>query len=192
MANTNDFLPFAQGVGADVVDQPTYAAAPWVGTGFANGIAIPAQLNKVWRQSSTMAYVIAQFIVSELSQDVLDNASPNAIVAQFAAAIQQAAIIKPAPRIITASVNIVANLTDATIVFNRTAGVAAFNLTLANGMQPGQQLKMQDIVGNLLGAPVTIIPPAGQISGLANYVMNEDKQTAIIEYYGSNVYGVQS
>lgn len=195
MANENDFLPLATGVGATVIDQATYLAAAWRGTGFQAGIADPAQVNKVWRQGSVMAAAIATFIVSEISQDVLDNGDVNALAAQIALAIQQTAIIKPAPRIITASANIAAVLTDATIVLNRTVGIAPFNLTLANGMQPGQQLKIQDVVGNLnaqTGGPVTIIPPAGQISGEPQFVMNEDKQTAIIEYYGSNVYGIDT
>lgn len=192
MANENDFLDFADGVGATVIDQATYVAAPWRPTGFQNGIALPEQLNKVWRQSAAMAAAMATFIVAEISQDVLDNGNIAALAAQIALAVQQAATIKPPPRIVTASTNIVLLGTDYLVGLNRTSALAPFSITLFNGMQPGQEVKIQDLVGNLFADNVTLLPPAGTINGKASYVMNEDLQTAIVTYYGSNIYGLES
>lgn len=192
MAGQNDFLSFAIGVGANVLPQPDYSVLPAVSSGFQSGIAVSEQLNKVWRQSSQMAYVIAAFIISQLpTEDVLDNGDPSAIVTQLTAALQQNGITRPA-RTVTSSAAFTASLSDGIIGFNRTAGLAAQNVTLPNGMAVGQEMKFQDLVGNFGPYPVTLIPPAGQISGRANYVMNEDRQTAIITYYGTNLYGVQS
>lgn len=195
MAGTNDFLPFAIGGGANVLPQVDYAALPALGTGFQSGTAVSEQLNKVWRQSATMAAVIARFIIDQIpTADVLDNGDLDAIVTSLIAAIQQAGIAKPTPVLVTSSDDFVADVAVAIYGLNRTVGVAAQTITLPNGMVPGQEQMYQDLVGNLASdaAPVTLVPPAGQISGRSNYVMNEDRQTAIITYYGTNIYGVRT
>ncbi|WP_310681074.1 hypothetical protein, partial [Burkholderia multivorans] len=90
MATQNDFLPFATGPGANVVDQATYAALGALTTGFLSGTAQSTQLNKVWRQSSIMAAVIAQFIVAQTGQAAVDDGTTATLLANFTKAVNAA------------------------------------------------------------------------------------------------------
>ncbi|MCA8242819.1 hypothetical protein [Burkholderia sp. AU32262] len=86
----NDFLPFATGPGANVVDQATYAALTALTTGFLSGTAQSVQLNKVWRQSSIMSAVIAQFIVAQTGQAAVDDGTTPTLLANFTKAVNAA------------------------------------------------------------------------------------------------------
>ncbi|CAB5279527.1 putative exported phage protein [Burkholderia multivorans] len=90
MATQNDFLPFATGPGANVVDQATYAALGALTTGFLSGTAQSAQVNKVCRQSSIMAAVIAQFIVAQTGQAAVDDGTTATLLANFTKAVNAA------------------------------------------------------------------------------------------------------
>lgn len=90
MATQNDFLPFATGPDANVVDQATYAALGALTTGFLSGTAQSVQLNKVWRQSSIMAAVIAQFIVAQTGQAAVDDGTTATLLANFTKAVNAA------------------------------------------------------------------------------------------------------
>lgn len=79
----NNFKPFATGNGANVTSQADYEALAALLTGFQSGKASSAQINKALRQSSTMAYVLAQFIADSASVDVLDNGAPATILASL-------------------------------------------------------------------------------------------------------------
>jgi hypothetical protein len=68
-----DYLPYANESTANVIDQPTFAAAPWPPVGFAAGIAQSSEANKLWRQSSVMCSAIATLISQELNVSVLDD-----------------------------------------------------------------------------------------------------------------------
>ncbi|SPA44826.1 hypothetical protein [Cupriavidus taiwanensis] len=83
---TNDFLVFGGGAGANVITQVTYSGLAARTAGFSSGVAQSAQLNKVWRQSSIMAAVLAQFIGDISGQDVLDDGSTTAILTNLKAA----------------------------------------------------------------------------------------------------------
>ncbi len=89
---TNDFKPFATGVGANVISQADYIIAAWLATGFpVSGMdktAYSNALNKVWRQSAFMAAMIGQFIETELAIDVLDDGNLAGKTTNFIAAIQ--------------------------------------------------------------------------------------------------------
>jgi hypothetical protein len=77
----NNFLPFAIGVGAEVLTQAEYEALTTMrANGFTTGTALAAQLNKVWRQSSTMSAVLAQAIADLSGQDVLDDGTTATIL----------------------------------------------------------------------------------------------------------------
>ncbi|SPD47491.1 hypothetical protein [Cupriavidus neocaledonicus] len=80
---TNDFLVFGGGAGANVITQVTYSGLAARTAGFSSGVAQSAQLNKVWRQSSIMAAVLAQFISDQTGQDVLDDGTTAAILANL-------------------------------------------------------------------------------------------------------------
>lgn len=84
---TNQFLPFATDGGANVIAQGTYAGLAARDTGFVAGVAISAQLNKVWRQSSAMAAALGTFI-SDRGGDALDDGDIAALADALAAAIE--------------------------------------------------------------------------------------------------------
>lgn len=84
---TNNFKPFGNAAGANVISQADYEALAALASGFTAGKASSAQINKVLRQSTVMAYVLAQFISDSASVDVLDNGSPASILANLKSAI---------------------------------------------------------------------------------------------------------
>ncbi|MGP2410137.1 phage tail protein [Yersinia sp. 2553 StPb PI] len=70
---SNQILPFGISAGANVIPYADYEALPARSGGFVSGVARSEQLNTVWRQSSFVASVLAQFIASHSGQDVLDD-----------------------------------------------------------------------------------------------------------------------
>lgn len=91
---TSDFQVFAGGAGANVLSQAAYLALQARITGFQTGIAQSQQLNKVWRQSSIMSAMIAQFIVDFSGQNATDDGTIATLEANFNSAIQSANRIK--------------------------------------------------------------------------------------------------
>jgi hypothetical protein len=89
MANTNDFLAFAIGGGANVDSQATFAASGYLGPGFSTGTAFSNQLNKVWRQSSTWANVLGSFL-NQAQLDALDNGTPATLLTSLTTAVKAA------------------------------------------------------------------------------------------------------
>lgn len=88
MSNTNDFLIFATGGGANVITQSTYVSSGFVSTGFSSGTAFSNQLNKVWRQSSTWANVLG-LLLNAVSLDALDNGAPSTLLSSLQTAIKK-------------------------------------------------------------------------------------------------------
>lgn len=84
---TNDILPFATGGGANVETQAVYVSDPTTATGFQSGIAPSLKLNKVWRQSSFISAMLAQFIVDKSAQSVLDDGDIAGLEVKLTAAI---------------------------------------------------------------------------------------------------------
>lgn len=80
---TNNFKAFANTNSANVTSQSEYEALAALLSGFQSGKASSAQINKVLRQSSAMAYVLAQFISDSANVDVLDNGNTSAILANL-------------------------------------------------------------------------------------------------------------
>jgi hypothetical protein len=83
MPPEQDFQPFATQAGANVVSQAIYNASPYLGSGFQSGIAPSAAFNKVWRQSSIIAAVIAKTISDVLGVNVIDDGTTATIEANF-------------------------------------------------------------------------------------------------------------
>lgn len=83
----NNFKPFAVGAGANVMTQADYETLAALLTGFQSGTAQSAQLNKVWRQSSIMAAVLAQFIVDLTGQDAIDDGTTSSLLAGLKSAV---------------------------------------------------------------------------------------------------------
>ncbi|MCS3839378.1 hypothetical protein HNR03_003989 [Pseudomonas sp. JAI111] len=87
---TNDFLPFGNAVGANVMTQADYLALAARSTGFSAGTAVSAQLNKAWRQSAIMAAVLGQFIADQSGQNAVDDGTTATLVANLLTAIRAA------------------------------------------------------------------------------------------------------
>lgn len=87
MANSNDYLPFATGGGANVLDQADYSALTARSAGFVAGTALSVQLNKVWRQGSMVAAMIGQFTADYGPGNVVDDGNIANYEAQFVAAL---------------------------------------------------------------------------------------------------------
>ena len=86
---TNDFQPFAYGGAANVVSQSAYIALTSIlQNGFSSGVAQSAQLNKVWRQSSIMAAVLAQFSSDYSGQNSTDDGTTATLETNLIAAIR--------------------------------------------------------------------------------------------------------
>ncbi|WP_236577882.1 glycine-rich domain-containing protein [Burkholderia glumae] len=85
MAIQNDFLPFAVGPGANVLSQSSYEVLAALASGFMTGTAQSAACNKVWRQSTVMAAVMAAFIVERTGQPVVDDGTTATILANLLA-----------------------------------------------------------------------------------------------------------
>ncbi|WP_196480743.1 hypothetical protein [Burkholderia diffusa] len=83
----NNFKPFAAAAGANVMSQADYEALAALLTGFQSGTAQSAQLNKVWRQGSIMAAVLAQFIVDRSGQDAIDDGTISTLLANLKASV---------------------------------------------------------------------------------------------------------
>jgi hypothetical protein len=96
MTIEQDFLPFANGVGANVLNQAAYAAlTSLLANGFSAGTAQSVQLNKVWRQSSIMSSVLAQFIVNQTGQPAIDDGTTATLLSNLATAVAVSARQNP-------------------------------------------------------------------------------------------------
>lgn len=79
-------------------------------------------------------------------------------------------------------------VSDYSIGLQRTSGVAASSTTLPD-MAVGQDLWIEDLVGNFQANPVTVTPFAGTtFAGLANVVLNINRQCARFRRYDNNVW----
>ncbi|EIV2912410.1 glycine-rich domain-containing protein [Serratia bockelmannii] len=76
----NEFLPFGIAANANVLPNADYQALPARASGFGSGVAKSEELNSVWRQGSTMAAVLGQFIADKTGQDVLDDGDVNGLL----------------------------------------------------------------------------------------------------------------
>lgn len=91
---TNDFLTFASNSGANVISQANYLSLAAQATGFQSGIAQSAQLNKVWRQSSIISAMIAQFICDKSGQSAIDDGTITTLETNFMTALQSVGRIR--------------------------------------------------------------------------------------------------
>ena len=85
---TNQFFPFATGAGALVLTNSQLQAMTALSTGFQEGPADPASVNSVWRQSASIAAMIAQFTADNQPSNVLDDGNIATLEAEFEAALK--------------------------------------------------------------------------------------------------------
>jgi hypothetical protein len=84
----NDFKAIGLGGSARVLSQAAYEAlTDTITNGLPVGTLYAENLNKPLRQSTTMAYVLAEFIKTNASVDVLDNGTPATIITNLTNAI---------------------------------------------------------------------------------------------------------
>jgi hypothetical protein len=88
---TVDFKPFATDPGANVISQAVYAAmTTLLADGFLSGTAVSNQVNKVFRQSTLMAAVLATFISDITGQDTLDDGTTATLISNLMASVLKA------------------------------------------------------------------------------------------------------
>lgn len=91
-------------------------------------------------------------------------------------------------RRITASGAFTTLVSDQSIGLQRTSGVTASSTTLPD-MAVGQEIWIEDLVGNFQANPVTVTPFAGTtFAGAANAVLNVNRQCARFKRYDNNVW----
>jgi hypothetical protein len=177
---TVDYLPVATSANATVDTQANFDGSGYQLNGFQDGIADPAQVNKVWRQASMIGNAVAEFISDILGIDVLDDGNSAALIANLKAAIAASA---------TGIVNgIVPVPFSTTPVFNAALGTT-FEITLTGNVTsssienflPGQRIKFilhQDSVGERAFVPPTnvpmspIPPSAPNITSMQNFFVD--------------------
>jgi hypothetical protein len=80
----SDFKAFAASGGANVETQAAFVADTTVlNNGFTNGIADPLKLNKVWRQSSIISAVLAQFIEDMSTVTSVDDGTTTSLLSRL-------------------------------------------------------------------------------------------------------------
>lgn len=131
--------------------------------------------------------LINQYVISNgvgsITGPILNNVL-QAIVGLFTAP-------SPASRIVATSTTLAILAADYAIGMQRLINLAPFVANLPADAAIGQTFKLQDLTGTFAAYPATVTPPAGHtINTRANYVMNEDNQTAYFQFYGSGVWGV--
>ncbi|MGI4812022.1 MAG: gp53-like domain-containing protein [Janthinobacterium lividum] len=90
MPTENDFLPYAVGGSANVLTQPEYAAlTSLLQNGMVSGIVPSGQLNKILRQPSIMAAVLAQFIVDASGQPAIDDGTTATLLENLKSGISE-------------------------------------------------------------------------------------------------------
>lgn len=95
--------------------------------------------------------------------------------------------------LVTASTTLNLTANQFRIGLARIVGVTAMTINMNADQLDDTEVVIQDIIGNLSSATATVVPPAGAtIAGNANFVMNEDKQTARFYRYSSTQYGVET
>ena len=190
----SDFLPFAVGDGANVIDQPTYVAAEttWVASGFEVGTAISDQLNKVWRQSSFVAAGVAGMMLNVLNINILDDGNLTEFVTNLITTVEVLSGIKSG-RLFLSSATLVITTGDYTVGVQRSAPTANQVIQLPTPTI-NQEFQVQDVMGNFGAFPPLLTPPTGHsIAGLpvnAAWPLNVDRGSWIVHYYGNSTWGI--
>ncbi|EPA3167030.1 phage tail protein [Yersinia enterocolitica] len=104
----NEFKAFAIGKNANVLTQAEFDELIAVINGFQSGIARSEQLNKVWRQSSVISHVVAEFMAENSGDDILDDGNLDKLKVSLVSALFNNAKAQLDERYL----NIIKNLSD--------------------------------------------------------------------------------
>ncbi|EEP89192.1 gp53-like domain-containing protein [Yersinia kristensenii] len=104
----NEFKAFAIGKNANVLTQAEFDELIAVINGFQSGIARSEQLNKVWRQSSVISHVVAEFMAENSGDDILDDGNLDKLKVSLVTALFNNAKAQLDERYL----NIIKNLSD--------------------------------------------------------------------------------
>ncbi|CNK98050.1 putative bacteriophage tail fiber protein [Yersinia enterocolitica] len=104
----NEFKAFAIGKNANVLTQAEFDELSAVINGFQSGIARSEQLNKVWRQSSVISHVVAEFMAENSGDDILDDGNLDKLKVSLVSALFNNAKAQLDERYL----NIIKNLSD--------------------------------------------------------------------------------
>lgn len=116
----------------------------------------------------------------------------NRWTAGQAAAMVQFVEYQPT-RIITASGAFTMTNSDAVIGLNRSTSLAESSTVLPSNPNPNQLFTILDLAGNLQAYPCLVQAPATfSIAGLAEFMMNVNRQNISFRYFGSNLYSLES
>lgn len=174
----NDFLPFATAAGANVIDQPTYVALGARSAGMTAGVAPSAVFNKIMRQMSIMASVMAQLIADQTGQNAIDDGTITTLKSNFIQAIK---ILGGAP-IYTAAPTAVGY---GAYAVDTSAG--SFALALPASPIKGTVIEFYDITGTWAVNPLTISRNGSTILGASSdLVCDVAGETFKIWYNGSD------
>lgn len=95
MPPTNEFLPFCPAdTGSNLLSESDYTAAADRVSGNKPGVASSKLNNKALRQSAYVASQLAQYILNTTGTDVLDDATPAKLLAQFNATFERLPMIQ--------------------------------------------------------------------------------------------------
>jgi len=174
----NDFKVFAGGVGANALTPAAYAAlTTLLSQGFQTGTASSQQVNTVWRQATSVAAAIGQFI-SNNGGNAVDDGNVTNLTAAFTAALAAAV---PAGNLAGAAfISTTSTLTaaDSGKLLTVLGSAAAITLTLPNPTTVGAGKTYR--VFNNSSFNATMATPAGGFAGPGSSVILPGMQTTLV------------
>jgi hypothetical protein len=97
-------------------------------------------------------------------------------------------------QVVASSGNFTLTASQYRVGLQRTTSPATTMITLPTlpNSAAGQQFVIEDLQGNFNGFPVTVVPPAGTISGHSQEVLDLDRGSWTFTWYGNNIWSVAS
>jgi hypothetical protein len=106
-----------------------------------------------------------------------------AYVQNFIASVQAGTL--QTVRTVTAAGTITMVASDSVIAVAQ-ASPAAVTVNLANAPVTNQRVTIKDVNGVCATNPITVVPNAGNIDGAANFVMNTNYASVVLQFFGTN------
>jgi hypothetical protein len=159
---TIDYLPVATGVGANVDTQSNFAGSAYQTKGFQSGQALSIQMNKVLRQASMFAAVLANYISLMLGINVFDDGNFATLYSNYVAAVRAQVL-----SLFTDSGFKAALHTYVMGLFSDSPWLTSFNAQLAARLLLGPTISNPGISNaTLTGNPTAPTPATGDVSAL--------------------------